>query len=260
MDPNHATGPLNIPAPLIVIHLMYPSLQAAFDDGSSTRSHQFVWSVVAALVVHIAGLIGMVWGDPAWFASKTPMNLLLMFGLLILNQPRRDSGFYLFLILGFATGMFTEMIGVQTGILFGQYAYGSVLGPSWKGVPFLIGLNWFVTVFIAAGMARLAFERLSPRGASPLDNGLVKFLLLPLAGAAIATAFDWIMEPAAVSLGFWTWAGDGSIPMLNYICWFAISWLLLTAGMFLRIDVRNRFSVPLLLIQSAFFLLLRLFS
>lgn len=259
MDPGHATSPLNILPPVIVCILMYPSLQAAFDDGSSTRSHQFIWSVIVALVVHIAGLIGMVWGDPVWFASKTPLNLLLMFGLLILNQPRRDSSFYLFLILGFVTGMFTEMIGVHTGILFGQYAYGSVLGPSWKGVPFLIGLNWFVTVFIAAGMARLAFESVRPKRTSLLENRLVNFLLLPLAGAAIATAFDWIMEPAAVSLGFWTWAGDGSIPLLNYICWFAISWLLLTAGMFLDIDVRNRFSVPLLLIQSSFFLLLRLF-
>ena len=76
-------------------------------------------------------------------------------------------------------------------------------------------------------------------------------------GALIATAFDWIMEPAAVGLGFWTWAGDGSIPMLNYACWFLISWLLLLAGMLFGIEVRNRFSIPLLLIQSLFFLMLR---
>lgn len=257
MDTLHDTGSLNIPGPRIVKHLMYPSLHATFNEGSSTRSHQFLWSVAAALIVHIAGLIGMVWGEPAWFASKTPLNLLLMWALLILNQPRRDFPFYLFMLLGFATGMFTEMIGVQTGILFGQYAYGSILGPSWNGVPFLIGLNWFVTVFIAAGLARAVLGLLIP-AESPIHHGRTgRFLLLPLMGALIATVFDWIMEPAAVGLGFWTWAGDGSIPMLNYACWFLISWLLLLAGMLFGIEVRNRFSIPLLLIQSLFFLMLR---
>ena len=239
---------------------MYPSLHAAFDEGSSTRSHQFLWSVAAALIVHVAGLIGMIWGDPDWFASKTPLNLLLMWGLLLLNQPRRDLSFCLFMLLSFATGIFTEMIGVQTGMLFGQYAYGAILGPSWKGVPFLIGLNWFVTVFIAAGMARMVLGRIIPRDPSILDGRTGRFLLLPLVGAAIATVFDWIMEPAAVGLGFWTWAGDGSIPMLNYVCWFLISWLLLLAGMMIGIEVRNRFSIPLLLIQSIFFLMLRWLS
>lgn len=260
MDPFHAPVTLNISAPRIVIALMYPSIHASFNEDSSARSYQLLWSVVIATVVHLAGLIGMIWGDPVWFSSKTPLNLLLMWGLLLLNQPRRDVPFLLFMLLGFATGMFTEMIGVQTGILFGDYAYGTILGPSWNGVPFLIGLNWFVTVFIAAGMARLMLERLSSHQIGAPQSRLWKFLLLPLTGAAIATLFDWIMEPAAVSLGFWTWAGDGSIPMLNYVCWFGISWLLLTAGMFLGLDLRNRFSIPLLLIQSLFFLLLRLFT
>ena len=259
MDPFHAAFALNIPAEEIVINLMYSSLHAAFDEGSSTRSQQFVWSLGVAIIVHVAGLIGMVWGDPVWFSSKTPFNLLLMWLLLLINQQKRDTAFCLFMILGFFTGMFTEMIGVHTGILFGNYAYGTILGPSWKAVPFLMGLNWFVTVFIAAGTAQLILEHFMPNDSGMMRARIVKFLLIPLTGAAIATFFDWIMEPAAVSLGFWTWAGDGTIPMLNYISWFAISWLLLTAGMLLGMDVRNRFSIPLLLIQSSFFFLLRLF-
>jgi putative membrane protein len=237
---------------------MYSSLQASFGDNAPARSHQFVWSVAVATIVHVAGLIGMIWGDPVWFSSKTPLNLLLMCLLLLLNQPRRDAGFYLFMVMGFATGMLTEMIGVQTGMLFGTYAYGAILGPSWKGVPFLIGVNWFVTVFISIGLARAIIDRIMADGHDFMFTRTGRFFVLPLTGAAVATVFDWIMEPAAVTLGFWTWAGDGSIPMLNYICWFTISWLLLTAGMLLRIDIRNRFSIPLLIIQSVFFMLLRL--
>lgn len=260
MDPFYAARTLNIHASWIVINMMYPSIHASIEGGTSIRNHLFFRSVAIAFVVHVAGLIGMVWGDPVWFSSKTPINLLLMWVLLHLNQPKRDSTYYIFMVLAFFTGMFTEMIGVQTGILFGDYAYGKIMGPSWEGVPYLIGLNWFVTVFIAAGMARQLLEYLAPAESSILNAPAGRLLLLPLTGAAIATIFDWIMEPAAVSLGFWTWAGDGSIPMLNYICWFGISWLLLTAGMFLGLDVRNRFSIPLLLIQSLFFLLLRLFT
>ena len=112
-------------------------------------------------------------------------------------------------------------------------------------------------VFIAAGMARAVLGLLIPAESAIHHGRIGRFLLLPLMGALIATAFDWIMEPAAVGLGFWTWAGDGSIPMLNYACWFLISWLLLLAGMLFGIEVRNRFSIPLLLIQSLFFLMLR---
>lgn len=217
-----------------------------------------VWAVGAAVIVHVSGLIGLIWGDEAWFSSKTPLNLMLMFVLLLLNQSRRDVGFYVFMVLGFATGIFTEMIGVNTGMLFGSYSYGNILGPALKGVPFLIGVNWFVTVFISAGLARAIILLIFPQGQDPINIGWVKWMLLPAMGAAVATGFDWIMEPAAVRLGFWTWAGDGSIPMFNYLSWFTISWILLTVGMLLRVDLRNPFSIPLLLIQSIFFLLLRL--
>jgi putative membrane protein len=237
---------------------MYSSIQTSFKNPSAARSQPLVWAVGAAVIVHVSGLIGLIWGDEAWFSSKTPLNLMLMFVLLLLNQSRRDVGFYVFMVLGFATGIFTEMIGVNTGMLFGSYSYGNILGPALKGVPFLIGVNWFVTVFISAGLARAIILLIFPQGQDPINIGWVKWMLLPAMGAAVATGFDWIMEPAAVRLGFWTWAGDGSIPMFNYLSWFTISWILLTVGMLLRVDLRNPFSIPLLLIQSIFFLLLRL--
>jgi putative membrane protein len=109
------------------------------------------------------------------------------------------------------------------------------------------------------GLAAAALDRFVSHRLDVLNKQWGRFLLLPLLGAAVATGFDWIMEPVAVALGFWTWAGDGAIPLFNYFCWFTISWLLLTAGMLLRIDFRNPFSIPLLFIQSLFFLLLRFF-
>jgi putative membrane protein len=240
--------------------MMFTSLMPALRAGSAARDNRFLWSLAAALVVHTAGLIGMVWGDPLWFSAKTPLNLSLMFGLLLLNQKSRNKSFYLFAGLSFLTGMVTEMIGVHTGILFGNYAYGTILGPSVNDVPLLIGVNWFVTMIIssAAAAALLGF----PGDALVHQNTprSVRFGWLPLLGAGIATVFDWIMEPIAVQLGFWSWSGDGSIPLLNYACWFIISFLLILAAGLLRLDLRNRFSLPLLVIQAIFFLLLRLLS
>ena len=71
--------------------------------------------------------------------------------------------------------------------------------------------------------------------------------------------FDWLMEPVAVKLGYWVWQGDGSIPMLNYICWFLISLLLLAVFHFAKFNKQNKFAVNLLLTQLMFFLLLRTF-
>lgn len=199
----------------------------------------------------------MIWGNRSWFAAMTPLNLVLMWVLLCWNQPVRSVTYIGFMALAFAVGMITEMIGVNTGLLFGDYAYGGILGPSLWGVPFVIGLNWFVVVFISTSVAEqfplrsYTFKWLRP--------GLLynKVYWLPVLGAAIATGFDWVMEPAAVALGFWTWHGDGHIPWLNYVCWFLISYLLILAGCLLRVDWRNRFSTPLLWIQALFFLLFR---
>ena len=78
-------------------------------------------------------------------------------------------------------------------------------------------------------------------------------------GATLAVLFDWLMEPAAVKLGYWKWLGNGEIPLYNYMCWFVISMLLLFVFHKLQFNKQNKFAVNLLLIQAMFFLLLRTF-
>jgi putative membrane protein len=87
----------------------------------------------------------------------------------------------------------------------------------------------------------------------------IKALSVVVDGATLAVFFDWVMEPAAVKLGFWQWGGNGSIPSFNYVCWLGISMLLLTCFHVLRFDKSNKFAVHLLLIQVMFFLILRTF-
>ncbi len=104
-----------------------------------------------------------------------------------------------------------EVVGVATGIVFGEYVYGRGLGIPVLGVPPLIGFNW---VLVCLGM--LLWVAPDPAGRS-LPKPLAALVV-----AALATGFDWVMEPVAITLGYWSWAG-GDIPLQNYAAWFTIA-------------------------------------
>jgi putative membrane protein len=78
-------------------------------------------------------------------------------------------------------------------------------------------------------------------------------------GATLAVVFDWLMEPVAIHLGYWSWGGTGEIPIFNYACWFIFSMLFLLVFHFCSFDKQNKFALHLLLIQIMFFSLLRTF-
>ena len=105
-------------------------------------------STFLALLFHVSGLIGILFSPyKEWFIQNTSVNLLVMAVLLLWNQHKIDRYLILFFAITFSVGMVTEIIGVNTGRLFGNYAYGSVLGFKIAGVPLLIGLNWFVVIY-----------------------------------------------------------------------------------------------------------------
>nr|WP_294991117.1 carotenoid biosynthesis protein [uncultured Sediminibacterium sp.] len=225
------------------------------------KKYQLTISLFLAILFHVSGLIGMLFTDYAdWFINLTPLNLLLMFLLLIWNQPKPGIFFFFFLLTSFAVGVVVEIIGVNTGLLFGSYVYGTVLGPKIYGVPWLIGVNWFVMVYGSGVIMHRMHEWINTRfGAS--DIGMSKKIILfsfIIDGGLLTVLFDWVMEPVAIKLGFWQWEG-GVIPFFNYVCWFLISSLLLL--LFKRLDFQkdNHFSIHLFIIQLLFFIILRLY-
>lgn len=180
--------------------------------------------------------------------------------LLVATHPRRNAAFGWFVGICLLTGIAVEVIGVNTGWLFGQYAYGTVLGYQWKGVPLLIGVNWFIAIY-CCGVTIHTFLRklIGAMGEGVGEHKKIQALSVVIDGATLAVVFDWIIEPVATKLGFWTWGGSGAIPTFNYVCWFGISLLLLTCFYFFNFGKSNKFAVHLLLIQILFFLLLRTF-
>lgn len=225
------------------------------------RFTKFEIATAIAILFHTIGLVGLLFFDHAFFLAATPMNLLLSFGLLIWTQTSKNFAFYIFILTCFAVGVCVEIIGVNTGLLFGDYTYGHVLGPKVKNVPLLIGVNWFIIIYCCGISIHTLLMKAITRIAA--DTGkepiALKALSVIIDGATLAIFFDWLMEPVAVKLGYWVWNGDGSIPMFNYICWFVVSLLLLISFHFAKFNKQNKFAVNLLLIQLMFFLLLRTF-
>ena len=214
-----------------------------------------------ALLFHVSGAIGILFTPyKQWFISNTPVNLLLMAALLMFTQKQKNIFFYAFVMLCFFTGLITEIIGVNTGTLFGHYTYGDVLGVKLFNVPLMIGVNWFIAVFCSCNIIFLLNEWLYKKISPDIQPSLVvKLLAFVIDAAMLTTLFDYILEPIATQLGFWRWLPDGSVPLFNFVCWFIISLVLSTFFRLMKFDKRNQFAVHLLIIQLLFFLVLQTF-
>ncbi len=214
-----------------------------------------------AVLFHAIGIIGILFFDENFFIQSTAINLLGMFALLVWTQNEKNAHFLIFFLAVFLLGLAAEISGVNTGAVFGDYTYGNVLGYKIKGVPLIIGINWFLIIYCCGisinTLLMKAINHISSNtGTKPMA---LKALSVIIDGATLAVFFDWVMEPVAVKLHYWQWGGDGAAPLYNYLCWFAISLPLLGIFHFAKFDKQNKFAVNLLLIQLMFFLLLRTF-
>lgn len=226
-----------------------------------STSYKYKAATTIAIVFHAIGLTGLLFLDKNFFIQATPFNLLLMLLLLLWTQKEKNIFFFIFLVCCFCIGIVVEIAGVKTGLLFGNYAYGNVLGYKWMDVPLLIGINWFIIIYCCGVSIHTLLAKIS-NAASLNDSvkkpGFIKALSVIIDGAILAVFFDWVMEPVAVKLGYWQWT-NGEIPWYNYVCWFMISILLLIIFRLGKFNKQNNFAVNLLLIQLMFFLLLRTF-
>ncbi|MEX1202943.1 MAG: carotenoid biosynthesis protein [Ferruginibacter sp.] len=221
--------------------------------------HQIATAI--AILFHSIGLFGMIFFRSTDFVLTTPLNLLLMASLLFFTHENKNKAFISFFVICVVVGIGVEIVGTSTGLLFGNYKYGKVLGPTIAEVPYMIGINWFIMMYCFGVTANMILtkivEKITRNSAATTKD--VQVIAVVVDGALLAVLFDWLMEPVAVKLGYWTWLGDGEIPFYNYVCWFFISLILLLLFKKMPFRKSNKFAVNLLLIQSMFFLILRTF-
>lgn len=195
------------------------------------------------ILFYIVGLAGfMVPVTNPYFKMLVPLTLLMNAGLILIYQKGWTLSLFVSFLFILFTGFGIEWIGVQTGILFGSYTYGTILGPKLGGTSLIIGVNWLMLVLGSHFLIK------------PLQFPQV---LQALTGALLMVGYDWVLEPVAVKLGMWSWAG-GSIPIQNYIAWFVFAFLFhLVIGKF-GTRSKNNIAGYVFMAQLLFFILLRI--
>lgn len=206
--------------------------------------HEKILSAIA-LLFHVAGAIGMTTSAREWFIACTPYTLMLMTALVIFSIKPLDKNLKIFIIFSSLVGFTAEWIGVNTGLLFGEYDYGDHFGIKIGNVPLLIGALWFTTVYAGIQVVKWWEEKSGRKFNS---------LLAALLGAMLITCYDIILEPAAIELGYWTWQGF-TVPLFNYFSWFVVSFLIIfLSEKYFKARKDSLFPVILSLIQIGFYL------
>ena len=164
---------------------------------------------VFVVILYAVGTVAHLYRPTLGLMTAMTPWFLLACGAAVIWPSIRAGGkrFLLWGVAVYVVTCFLEALGVATGLVFGEYIYGSTLGLAAFGVPLVIAFNWTVIVY---GAVRMQEHRKHP-----------DFMTAVKAGA-MATMFDWIMEPVAIRLDYWTWAG-GYIPLQNYLAWFVIA-------------------------------------
>ncbi len=200
------------------------------------------YSLAAIVSMHLVGIVGMLSPYQAYFKFLTPVNLMLSGFWLWINHRELNAAFIRFVIFTSTFGFFVELIGVNVGVLFGDYTYGQTLGPKLLNVPIIIGLNWLLVIYSIASLT---------------DSLKTKAIFKVLLGSALAVFIDWTIEPVAMKYDFWTWT-NGYVPLQNYVGWFFTSAIMLTAYHTLKVKAENRLALPYYFIQLFFFLIIGL--
>ena len=195
-------------------------------------------SVFVIWLFHVCGMIGISYGNKDLFLSFTPVNLIISFFLLFVNQIQITQTELLSVFTIFLIGMICEILGVNYGYIFGDYVYLDNLGTKVFGVPILIGINWIILTFITGSISSYIFKK------------NLKFSILT--GAIFMILLDLIIEPVAPLLGFWIFDLP-SVPLQNYVGWFLIG--LATQFVYQKFVVNKEipFSTNLLLANIVFF-------
>ncbi|GJQ61880.1 MAG: hypothetical protein SCALA702_09330 [Melioribacteraceae bacterium] len=200
------------------------------------------YSLPFLIIMYTVGVVGhSIQLTLPLMKTLTPFTLVLTGGV-VFYLLLGDAGkkFFLWYIITYLFTLLVEIIGVKTGLVFGSYDYGNVLGLKVFDTPLIIGLNW---VFVIAGAYSLSGKIFNSTGSKVLFTGL------------LAVAFDVILEPVAINLGYWNWEG-GYIPIQNFVAWFVLAVIFGFTAEKMKLVITTKIALQYFLIQTIFFAIL----
>jgi uncharacterized membrane protein len=148
--------------------------------------------------------------------------------------------FFSIYILGF----FVELIGVNTGVVFGAYHYGEGLGIKLGGTPLLIGTNWLILSYCFASVIET------------INTGI---LIKSFLGAFGMLIYDSIMEHSAAFIDMWYWKNE-IIPLQNYLAWFILAFAFQLLIRLQKEGFKNPIAATILIGQFGFFIFLLIYQ
>ncbi len=174
--------------------------------------------------------------------ALTPLNLLITAVLLIWGNGVYNSKLIYAVCITFLLGYVVEVLGVASGILFGEYQYGQTLGWKLMDVPIIMGVNWLILSFSSLGII-----------GKITSNSFLKVIMASL----IMVVLDVLIEPIAIKLDFWIWA-DVNVPVQNYIMWFFSALIINSIIQRLVKEIHFQTSVFVFSAQICFFIFLNI--
>jgi len=178
------------------------------------RENRFTIAVVFPLV----GAVTLVASELGLLPPPLAFNpAFVLFGTLVMRLPlaagflplvgRREA----VALAGLTAYTYlVEYVGVHTGFPYGEFEYLVSLGPMLAGVPVGLPVFFFPLVLNAYLLVLLLLRENTP--------GWVRVALAVL----VVVLGDLVLDPAAVSLGFWQYADGGAyygVPLSNYLGW-----------------------------------------
>ena len=196
--------------------------------------------IILFFILHLVGGVALSMDSiKSIFLALTPFNLALTFGLLIWGNDDFSFNFFKIISVLFLIGFFVEVLGVHSGLLFGEYHYGKTLGFQFLGVPLIIGVNWVLLVVSSFAVSSYF-----------MSNSILKVLL----SSIFMVLLDLMIEPVATRLDFWHWQAE-VIPLQNYLMWFLVALLMNWILTFNRFNFNVKLGFGLLFSQVVFFTL-----
>ena len=195
-------------------------------------------SIIILIAFYASGVIGILTNNQTIdFLSLTPLNLLVNATLLLINHQNGTIKQWLVFFIIAVVGYFIEVVGVTSGLIFGNYVYKTTLGWKFLETPLIIGINWML---------------LSCAVVYSIGNKIKSEIGIAFVSACILVALDILIEPVAVKYDFWTWE-QTIVPLKNYIAWFVISFILCYAVSHFKGESKNNLAPYLLILQFIFF-------
>jgi uncharacterized membrane protein len=124
-------------------------------------------------------------------------------------------------------GLISEIIGVNTGLIFGGfYSYQGGSQVMLWGVPLVIPLFWGAFIYAGYNISTSFLYWLNKEKPDKYSNNWKTLLFLILLDGLIVVAIDLVMDPLQVQAGNWAWASAGDyygVPIYNFTGWFAVT-------------------------------------